>query len=391
MSFFIKIKREQFGTPQAIAVLLLLALVGQCAWFISMVPLTEVEAAYVGGGLDYLSHSAVSFDTIRSPLTSLMAAVPLRVVYPQVFSNTSNQFYLDAHRWIIRFPFVICGLLLGASLWYVARRLYGNTGGYIALGLYAFNPAVVSHISFANPDVITAWGTFGAIFTAIAVAHTLYAPREVILWNWRRILLLGFCVYLMVGGLFSAAVLLVLGLAFMLWAVPERRGAALAIFFAGIVVGFMFLTAAYLFRLPQYWHGLMRADWFHASAQAMVTPFVYRVAGFFYLHQAPAATLLGALALLVYVVWPRTRFFGNTAPLLVLIAALLLGFVMPGVVGYGFYFVALTFIMLFSAGVLTDVLEHPKLGLALGVVMGVLLTQAVIGLMSLAEMSRSAR
>lgn len=387
-SFF---SRERFGIPQVIGAALLLALLGQCAWFIAYVPLTEVEAAYIGGGLDYLSHRAVTYDTVRSPLTSLLAAVPLRVLHPEVFSSSSNQFFLDSHRWLIRLPFVLSGLLLGASLWYVARRLYGNTGGYIALGVYAFNPAIVSHISFANPDVITAWGAFGAIFTSIAVAHTLYAPREVVLWNWRRILLLGFCIYLMVGGQFSAAVLLLLALAFMLWAVPERRAAAVTIFFAALVVAFVFLSAAYLFRPGQFWHGLRTAEWFHPSAQALGSPFVYRVATYFYLHEATAATLLFFLALLAFVAWRRARFFGNTAPLLVLLSALLLGFAMPGVAGYGFYFVALPFIMLFSSGVLTDVLENPKLNWALGIVMGVLLTQAVVGFMGLAHMSRSAR
>src|SRR5512146_324301 len=139
-SFF---RRERFGIPQVIGAALLLALLGQCAWFIAYVPLTEVEAAYVGGGLDYLSHRAVTFDTVRSPLTSLIAATPLRILHPEVFSR-SNQCLLDSHRWLTRLPFVLSGLLLGASLWYVARRLYGNTGGYIALGLYAFKPAVVS-------------------------------------------------------------------------------------------------------------------------------------------------------------------------------------------------------------------------------------------------------
>ena len=31
--------------------------------------------------------------------------------------------------WLLRSPFPIFGALLGASLWYVARRLYGNAGG----------------------------------------------------------------------------------------------------------------------------------------------------------------------------------------------------------------------------------------------------------------------
>ena len=42
--------------------------------------------------------------------------------------------------WLAAFPYLIFGLLLGGSLWYVARRLFGNAGGYVALALYCFSP-----------------------------------------------------------------------------------------------------------------------------------------------------------------------------------------------------------------------------------------------------------
>jgi hypothetical protein len=383
--------RERFGVPQLIGAVLLLFLLVQCAWFIAYVPLTQTEATYVRGGLDYLSGQAVVFDSVRSPLISLMAAVPLRVLHRDATTRFYDQFYLDSHRWLIRLPFVISGLLLGASLWYVARRLYGNTGGYIALGLYAFNPAVVSHMSFASPEVIAAWGAFGAVFTAIAVAHTLYAPREVVLWNWRRILLLGFCIYLMVGAQFSTALLLVLALCFMLWAVPHRRVSALAIFAASCVVGALLLLFAYLFHFADFRHGLMAALWLRISGQSLVSPLVYRSASFFYLREAAGPTFLFLLALIAYLPWRRARFFGNTAPLLVVVLLFLMALVMPGMAGYALYFVALPFILLFSSGVLTDVLENPRLNWALGVVMGVMLTQGVVGFMGLAHLSRSSR
>jgi len=381
--------RERFGVPQVIGAVLLLFLLAQCAWFIAYVPLTQMEATYVRGGLDYLSGQAIVFDSIRSPLVSLMASVPLRVLHPDAAAKYYDQFYLDSHRWLIRLPFVISGLLLGASLWYVARRLYGNTGGYIALGLYAFNPAAVSHMSFASPEVIAAWGAFGAVFTAIAVAHTLYAPREVVLWNWRRILLLGFCIYLMVGAQFSTVLLLLLALCFMLWAVPHRRSAALVIFLASCVVAAVMLLIAYLFRFGDFYHGLATAQWLRLSPRSVISPLVYRSASFFYLREAAAPTLLFLLAFLAYVPWRRARFFGNTSPLLVVVLLLLLAFAMPGTPGYALYFVALPFIMLFSSGVLTDVLENPRLNWALGIVMGVLLTQGVVGFMGLAHLSRS--
>ena len=85
-------------------------------------------------------------------------------------------------------PYLFFGVMLGASLWYVARRLYGNAGGYVALALYCFSPAMIVNVAGTQKlgEMAAVWGAFGTIFTAIAVAHTLYAPREVVLWNWRR-------------------------------------------------------------------------------------------------------------------------------------------------------------------------------------------------------------
>ena len=64
---------------------------------------------------------------------------------------------------------------------------------------YCFSPATVGTASEIGPAIVGAWGGFGLIFTSIAVAHTLYAPREVVLWNWRRILLMGLSIAICVG------------------------------------------------------------------------------------------------------------------------------------------------------------------------------------------------
>jgi hypothetical protein len=222
------------------------------------------------------------------------------------------------------------------------------------------------------------------------VAHTLYAPREVVLWNWKRIVLLGFCIFLMVGAQFSTVWLLLLALAFMLWAVPQRRLAAIAIWVSACAVGFVFLSAAYLFRMKEMFHSFANARWLLFSPAAISSSVVYRVAASFFVRQVAAATLLFVIAVLVYMTWKRTRFFGNTAPLLVAILLVLLGIAMPGSMDFSL-FVALPFLMLFSSGVLTDLLESDRITIALGVVMGVLLTQAATGIMGLAHLSRSAR
>src|SRR5437763_6667714 len=90
-------------------------------------------------------------------------------------------------RWILRTPFVIAGLLFGASIWYVARRLYGNGGGYVALILYCFSPQIIGEAASINETIPSAWGVFGVIFGAIAISHNLYAPWKK--WRYRTVLL----------------------------------------------------------------------------------------------------------------------------------------------------------------------------------------------------------
>ncbi len=387
-----RFNRERYGLPQLLAVLLLLAMFAQCAWFIAYVPLKQTEANNIRDGLDYLAGRENAPRVSHSPLTSIASSLPMRIIVPNVQERRFDQFFLDRHRWLARLPFLLSGLFLGASLWYVSRRLYGNTGGYIALLLYAFNPVTIAQMCFAEPDILAAWGAFGAVFTAIAVAHTLYAPREVVLWNWRRILLLGFCIYLMVGAQFSTVWLLLITLGFMWWAVPHRRGAALVIWTAGCVVGLAFLlVGGYLFRPLEFLHGLAAARWFPFSATAIVSPLPYRVLkAFFVSSNNLAPGVLFLIALLVFLTWKRARFFGNLAPLIVVAFLIVLGIVMPGL-GLTFYFMALPFAMLFASGVITDLLESDRITIALGVVMGVLLLQAVTGIMGLAQLSRTAR
>jgi len=48
--------------------------------------------------------------------------------------------------------YLLLGALLGASLWYVARRLYGNEGGFIALTLYCFSPGLIRATPSGQPS-----------------------------------------------------------------------------------------------------------------------------------------------------------------------------------------------------------------------------------------------
>src|SRR5881296_2367207 len=255
--------RERFGRPQVVAGTLLLIFLAQCAWLVNRSRLVKPEAHEIfriheglgqwrgewiastpSAARTQQSVGDEPYDSHHSALWYLIASAPSLLLR----GNTSNYGYFG---WLAHAPYLIFGVLLGASLWYVARRLYGNVGGYIALMLYCFSPGIIrsSALWFAEPEVGAAWGAFGAVFTAIAVAHTLYAPREVILWNWRRILLLGLSFTLAIGCQFSLVLLVPVALFFLLYLAWERRAAAIAIWLAACGIAAVLLAACSFFHL----------------------------------------------------------------------------------------------------------------------------------------------
>lgn len=371
--------RERFGSPQVIAGFILLLFLVQCVWFAAKVPLADHEIAYVLQGQRQLKLSEALFHQQASPATALAASLPL------LTGSLPSDQVPPAWRWLGRAPFILAGMLLGASIWYVARRLYGNTAGYIALALYSFSPLAVTQASTIGPDVLAAWGAFGAVFTAIGVAHTLYAPREVVLWNWRRILLLGVALGVGMAAHLAVVLLIPISLAFMWYLVPERRGAATVIMLAASAIGSVLLFAFYGFS----WHALSAGV--HSSRLADFHPEMYSNAltysflGQPFLHQPTILVLLVA-SIVTYFAWSRTRFFGTTAPLLVFAILLLIGLGMPHQGGLLFFVaLALTFAYVFIGGVLTDLLESRVTAPAFGVVLGVLTAH---GLLSIAGLIR---
>jgi hypothetical protein len=292
--------------------------------------------------------------------------------------------------WLARAPDLVFGLLLGASLWYVSRRLYGNMGGYIALTLYCFSPAILraSALWFAQPEMGAAWGALGAIFTAIAVAHTLYAPREVVVWNWRRIALLGLSLALAIGSQFSLLIVVPVALAFMLYLAPTRRGAAVAIWAAGCAFGCLLLVASYSFHAGAFLEGMRQAHFFGISWRAFGMRVAYRQVLAQLVASSPALAVAAPAALIAYLAWPRARYFGNHAPLLVAALFLFLAVGTPHQPGLGFEFVALPFLFVFVAGVSADLLETRHRSLVMGCIWGVLMAQSIWNLWQLAGIGR---
>lgn len=395
--------RERFGHPQVIAAFLLVIFVGQCAWLISRdlhgarVDPDELFRIETGlnlwgahqfssandmGGFAPHDSAAAIFDRNHSRLYYLIAAAPF-LVWPGSVQPDSFPYW----GWLARAPYLFFGIMLGASLWYVARRLYGNGGGYIALVLYCFSPGMIrsSSLWFREPETGAAWGTFGAVFTAIAVAHTLYAPREVVLWNWRRIVLLGISLGLALGSQFSLVVLLPLALALLLYLAPARRGAALVIWVAACGVTLLILWAGYFFHWTDFFQSLKQAAFLPITGQALHMPGAYLQAAAELRENCPALVLALPASLVVYLSWRRARYFGNSAPLLIGILFLALGFLMPHYPGLGFRIVAVPFLFLFVAGIFSDLLETGQRSLVLACICGLLGAYAVWSLLELAR------
>jgi len=293
---------------------------------------------------------------------------------------------LQPWRWLLRLPFLGCGLLLGASVWYVSRRLYGNAGGYIALALYCFLPVAIDYSSAVRPEIAAAWGAFGAVFTAIAVTHTLYAPRALVLWNWPRVALLGISMALVTGAQFClAAIVIPLALGFMLYLVPGRRAAALLTFGAAAVMAVALLAATYEFHLAVFLAALRNARWLDLMPGAFSSKLSYVLVTTALLRSSPALAVLLAIALATYGLWKRTRYFGNAAPLLVAVTLLVLGTGMPHLAGFRHLLFMSSFLFVFIAGIFSDLLESREYALALGAVLGLVALHAAFSLTVLAR------
>jgi hypothetical protein len=373
------------GISQLVALAFLLIFALQCVWFIEHQPLAATESVYVEAGLLHLERLASANTTQHTALVPLMAGVAARLSGAEKHVTEFN-----SYRLLLRLPFLMAGLALGGSLWFVGRRLYGNLGGYVAITFYCFSPLTIAASGQVGPAVVGAWGAFGLIFTAIAVAHTLYAPREVVLWNWRRILLMGLSLAICVGSQFSLWVLLVPALLFMLWVGHVRPGAALVIFAAACVVGLLMMSALYGFNLPAYARALRRADWLEVGSSEFVSQGFSWSASDFFRGNGLGLPILTAVTLVTFVVWKRTRFFGTAAPLLVTVLLFGIAFRMQ-FAAFSFMFVALPFLMLFMAGVSADLLEGRFALAANAVVFGVLIANAMIDIYGLLNLSSRSR
>ncbi len=238
----------------------------------------------------------------------------------------------------------VASLALGASLWWVAHRQIGTAGAVIALGFLVTSPLLL-HAGFA---VFASLGLFAMLFTAVGVAHALQGPRR----KWPpRILLMSALVAFTsaVQPLTCLAGLLLAALA-MLYLTESKR---LLLPYLFIVWIFIAIGALSLWSVLV---GLLSRHAVHGSGHASSMVAMAMPVQLSHPWQYGGLVLAFAVALALWLGSARSRYFGNTAPLL---AALALTAIAP-MVGFVSLVWSLPFLLLFIAGVAADGLQSRR-------------------------------
>jgi hypothetical protein len=394
----------KMGRPQQLAALLLAIFLGECLWVISHQQLTGEDYRYARCGREMWerpSPLAGYFTTCGNlngdgtfayrlaglPLTTqrlvLLARDHFRKpedrLYPGGTLNGST--YESRHQiayviYLMHLPFVFFAIWLGGGLWWVARRLFGNEGGFLSLALYCFCPAIVRSAVVPNNEVLAMWGLYGLVYTAIGVAHAMHGPRS----KWKpRIALLTVALGLTTAAHLLAAILgFIASVGFMFY-LAERRRSVVLVLITYAAIGALILDFAFFsFRLEPFsyvFSGGAARFWFSLDG---VRAFASDLAN------GPILIAAG-LALLLFMGFRRSRYFGNLTPLAMVLAT---AFLLTTQVLSAPWLWALPFLFTFIGGVFADVLETKQRRLFLATTLLLLASQAIACLASLPAIAR---
>ena len=272
---------------------------------------------------------------------------------------------------LLRLPFLFCGCVLGAGLWWVTRRLYGNMGGYIALALYCFSPAVLKACVSPNPDIFAALGVYGGIYTCIGVAHAMQGPRR----KWRPRIILLTAVFGIAAAAHIAAlpVAALLGFVLMIWIAEGRRSQLLPVVLLASAGALVIVFACYGFS-PDAFSYLFR------SGAGFLSVSLDPARRFFSTLSNAGLIVAACAATLLYLGVSRSRYFGNTAPFLCFL--ILIPLTTTGVQSTPWLW-SLPFLLTFIGGVFADAFESQRGKLFIAAAASIVVLQAVLCIMSL--------
>src|SRR5260370_3044160 len=368
-----KLPRIKIGLPQRMAGLLLLFFVAECLWVVNRQQLSQQDYRSAEGGREMWERPSplagyfttcgnlngdgtfayrVAGLSLTVQRLAMLGADKVRKPENRVYAESTlhgsmweARHELFSVKYLLHLPFVFFAIWLGGGLWWVCRRLFGNDGGIFALGLYCFCPAVVRSAGTPDNHVLAMWGLYGLVYAAIGVAHAMQGPRS----KWKpRIVLMTIAL-----GLTAAAQLLAAMIGFVcavVWIMDlaeRRRSYVMQIMVFTAVGALAILFGFYAFRLAPF-------SYVFTGGGARVWFALYGASHFFlHLTNGPIAVAT-LVALLLYVAVRRCRYFGNTAPLVMVL--LLFPLVTTHTVSKPWLW-ALPFLFTFVGGVFADALE----------------------------------
>jgi hypothetical protein len=394
---FARLRRFRFNLPQRIAAVLLALFLAQGMWLTGHQTLTDRDYQYARCGREMWERASplagyfTSCGNIHDGVLAYrLAGLPLTLTLltEQGFdhfrkpedrvaqadgqlSTWELRHQLPFILLLLRLPFLMAGCMLGAGLWWVTRRLYGNLGGYTALALYCFSPAILKACVAPNPEVLAALGVFGGVYTCIGVAHAMQGPRR----KWRpRILLLTAAFGLAASSHIAALpVVALLGLLLMIWVAEGHRSQVLPVVLAAVAGAMVLVFACYGFS-PDAFSYLFR------SAAGLLWVSLDPARRFFSTLSNSGITVATAAASVLFLSHRKSWYFGNTAPLFCTLVIIVL--VMTGSPGSPWLW-AMPFLFTFIGGVFADAYDGPRGRLALCAGGAIVLLQAVFCVLSL--------
>jgi hypothetical protein len=394
---FARLRRFRFNFPQRVAAGLLLLFLGQGLWITSRQTLSDRDYQYARCGRETwekpsplagyftscgnLRDGILAYRLAGLPLTlNLLAERTLDVLRKpedRVVQSTGElnswelRHQLTHILLLLRLPFLGAGCVLGAGLWWVTRRLYGNLGGYTALALYCFSPPILRACVTPSPEILAALGVYGVVYTCIGVAHAMQGPRRK--WRPRIVLLTAVLGVAAASHIAALPVAALLGLVFMLWVAEGRRSQVLPVVLSASVGAVLFVFLCYNLSADAF-------SYVFRSADALLWLSLDPAKRFFATLGNAGITVAAAASSLLYLGVRRSRYFGNTTPLLC--ALMLFGLVMTGAPGSPLLW-GLPFLLTFAGGVFADAYESPRGRMAMAAGAAIVLLQAVFCVLSL--------
>ena len=128
---------------------------------------------------------------------------------------------------------------------------------------------------------------------------------------------------------------------------------------------------------------MLHARWIKFEPAAFGMSVSYRNAWQTIFVGSPPLMLALPVALIAFLGWKRTRYFGNAAPLLIALLMLILALAAPNFPGQGFHLTMLVFLFVFVSGVFADLLETRQNLLVTAALCGLLIASAVWNLVQL--------